>query len=502
MTSSKIVFYFCLSFIAGIFAGSITFISQLILLGFLILAIFLISLFWNSKRAVLTGFCIIFLMLGVWRMERTQFKIKNNDFLKYNLYGKEVVLKGIVSKEPDIREKSAKLTINNIKIITGDKDISVSGKILITTGRYPRYNYGDLLKIKGKLEEPPVFEDFNYKDYLLKEGIFASIPFPVIELLRENLERGIFPQSYRGILWFKEKLRQSIFQNFSPPQSLILEGTILGDNSALTPELKNKLNITGLRHIIAISGTHVVILSSILMSFLLMLGFWRGQAIYLSLIFISLYIILTGLPASGIRAGIMGGILLLSQKFGRQNTSSRTIIIAGAIMLAQNPLLLLSDVGFQLSFLSSMGIIHLYPLLNEKLNSLTKRRFSELISIASATIASQIFTLPILVFNFGNISLISLPANLLVLPVVYWLMVFGFLAALFGIFSAFLGWIFALPCWILLTYFLKIIDFFSQNWAIKTIENIPWFWLVIFYLVLGFGVRYFNKRARLRFLNY
>ena len=80
MTSSKILFYFCLCFIAGIFAGSLIYIAQLFLLGVFILGLFLISLFWKNKKIVLTGFCILFLALGIWRIEKAQFNtLKTKD---------------------------------------------------------------------------------------------------------------------------------------------------------------------------------------------------------------------------------------------------------------------------------------------------------------------------------------------------------------------------------------------------------------------------------------
>lgn len=502
MTSSKILFYFCLCFIAGVFGGSIIFISQLILLGFFIFGTFLASVLWQNKKAVFAGFCILFFSFGFWRAENVLFNARNNDFVKYGLFGKNVVLSGAVVREPDAREKSLKLTIGKIKLKAVDKEIPVSGKILLNAARYPEYKYGNLLKISGTLEEPPVFDTFDYKDYLLKDGIFANISFPKIELLKEKaLEEQFFQRFYSGILRFKGKLRQSIFNNFSPPQSLVLEGMILGDSGAMTTDLKNQLNITGLRHVIAVSGTHVVILSSILMSLLLMFGLWRGQAIYFSLFFVACYVVLTGFAASGVRAGILGAVLLLAQKTGRMNTTSRAIIIAGALMLLQNPLLLLKDVGFQLSFLSSMGLIYFNPLVTSLLKFVPEK-IKELKSIAATTISAQVFTLPILVFNFGNISLVSLATNMLVLPVVYWLMVFGFLAGIFGMISGVLGWIFALPCWILLSYFLKVMDVFSQPWMLVKLQNVHWIFLIISYLALGIIVNYFNKKNRLRFLNY
>ena len=237
-------------------------------------------------------------------------------------------------------------------------------------------------------------------------------------------------------------------------------------------------------------GTHVVILGSILMSLLLALGLWRGQAFYIAIIFICFYIILTGLPASGVRAGIMGGLYLLAQKLGRQSMGSRVIASACAIMLLINPLLLFYDVGFQLSFLAVMGLIYIEPFLKKVMK----------ISIISTTFAAQIFTLPIMVYNFGNISLVSPITNFLILPIVSGLMIFGFLSSILGVVSQFLGWIVSIPCWFLLTYFIKIIDFFSQPWALKTIENVHWIWLVISYLVLSIVAGWLYKNQKLKIL--
>src|SRR3990167_4385212 len=238
------------------------------------------------------------------------------------------------------------------------------------------------------------------------------------------------------------------------------------------------------------------------MSFLLALGLWRGQAFYISVIFIWLYIILTGFPASGIRAGIMGSLFLLAEKIGRQKIATRAIVMAAALMVAFNPLLLPYDVGFQLSFLASMGIIFLNPFFNSLFKIFKNNKAENLLNIVSTTFSAQVFTLPIMIYNFGNISLVSPITNLLVLPIVPELMIFGFLSSILGVVSQFLGWIIFVPCWFLLTYFNKVIDIFSQPWAIKTIGSIHWIWLVISYLVLGFIVYLLHKKQKIKFLEY
>jgi len=496
MSPSKILFFLCIFFVVGIFLESIIKIPQVLLWAFLLIGVLTIvlSAFGKKNKFTIIGFCFLFLVLGILRMQISEFNIANDKLSKFNGAG-TLTLQGEISGEPDVRDNFQKLKIKIADSI-----------ILATTGRYPEYNYLDKVKITGKLEAPAEYDDFNYKNYLMKDGIYSVINFPKIE----KLDRGrasIQASIYSGILWIKQKIRESIRKNFSPPQSSILEGTILGDNGVMSQDLKNKLNITGLRHIIAVSGTHVVILSSIIMSLLLAFGFWRGQAFYLAVIFICLYIILTGLPASGIRAGIMGGIYLLAQKLGKQSAISRIIILACSLMLLFNPLLLFYDVGFQLSFLAVFGIIYFEPLIRNFFKFLIKK-FSGLnikekhensLSLISVTLAAQIFTLPIIVFNFGNISWVSPIANILVLPIIYYLMLFGFLASLAGIFSNILGWLLSIPCYILLNYFIWVIDFFSKPWMYQAVKNVSWIWLVNSYLIISFITSFLNKKYSQRF---
>lgn len=450
---------------------------QIILWGVLSLAIIFIV----SRKGAVIGFCILFFVIGILRVQITEFNMENNELRKSN--GTDVVLRGVVINEPDVRDSYQKL-----KVKTKD------GVVLINADLYQKYTYLDFIKVSGKLETPQEFEDFNYKNYLAKDGIYSVMGFPKIEIIARQ-KANIWQWFYKKILWLKQKTRQSIQYSFNPPESSILEGTILGDNAAMSDKLKNNLNTTGLRHIIAVSGTHVVILSSIIMSLLIILGLKRGNAFYFAVVIILLYIVFTGLSASGVRAGIMGFLYLLAQKLGRQSLGVRVVAMAAALMLAQNSLLLAFDVGFQLSFLAVLGLIFLAPAFAVILNIFTKGRLKEFIKIISATFAAQVFTLPILLYNFGSISLVSPITNLLVGPVVYWLMIFGFLSSFAGIFSNWLGWILATPCYFLLQYFLWVINFFSRPWAITTFENVHWLWLIILYCAIIAATRYLSKKT-------
>lgn len=494
ISASKIFFYLCLSLIAGIALRQITYIYLPVIPVFFILGIILISLFWADKKAVLLGFCIIFVSLGICRSEAAISKIENSDFLKYQLFDKSIDLTAVVESEPQKNEKYLRFIASDILI---DGGIPIKGKIMVITGRYPEFNFNDKLKISGKLEAPEDLDGFDYRKYLEKDGIFAMSNFSKIELVGRR-QKAFY--AFEAILFLKTKLREGIERNFSPPHSLILEGMILGDNNALGNDLKNKLNITGLRHIIAISGTHIVILSAILMSFFISIGLWRGQAFYLSLFFIIIYIILSGSPSSGIRAGIMGVIFMYGQKIGRKSIGARTIVIACSLMLLINPLILFYDVGFQLSFLACLGMIYFSPILLRFFSIVFKGKLNNLSAMVSATLSAQLFTLPIIIYNFGSISAVSILTNILILPAVYLIMVFGFLSSFFGAVFDLVSWIFILPTWLLLSYFIKIVDVFSIPRLSIQLENTHWSFLALSYSFLFLFIYYLNKKSPKGFL--
>lgn len=501
MTASKIFLYLCLSFIGGIFINSIVFISQLSLLSFLILGILLISIPPFSKRAgfVVVGFCFIFLVAGIWRHQIALSKIDNSPIK--NFIGKDIILIGLVNKEPDIREKSTKLTIRIEKIkqinMPEARPLADFGRVLVTTWRYPEYQYGDKLKIQGELKTPEVFEGFNYRDYLAKDGIYSVIYFPEIELIEKN--QGNFLQ--KSLISFKNKLEESLNKVMARPQSAILEALFFGKEGNISKEWKEKLNLTGTRHITAVSGMNITIISAILLNFLLMLGLWRNQAFYLSIILIILYILMIGAPSSVIRAGIMAILFLTAQHFGRLSAASRAIVCAAAFMLLQNPLLLRLDVGFQLSFLAVMGLIYLQPAFSDFFKKIPD--FLQLRYTLTATLAAQVFTLPILVYNFGRIPIISSIANILILPLIPLITILGFIFSFIGIFWQQLAQILSWPAWLLLTYIIKIVDFSSKiPWASLILENIHWIFVIISYLILGYFIFWLNQKRKLKLLNY
>lgn len=300
----------------------------------------------------------------------------------------------------------------------------------------------------------------------------------------------------------QQKFSRVINSNLSPPQSAILSAILIGDKSQISKQWKEMLNRAGIRHVTAISGMHIVILSSILLWLGINLGLYRGQAFYFAIGFLWLFILMIGFPPSAVRAGVMGSMFLFCEKIGRQKTADRALLLTAAVMLSINPSLLRHSIGFQLSFLAVLGIIYLMPFFQKLLTSPWKESNSfqsfakPIVGLVAMSLAAQAFVLPLLIYYFGQFSIISPITNILVVPILPALMIFGFLFLIAGIIFQPLALIFLFPVWLITTYITKITEFFAGLSFSAVSFSIHWLWLPIIYTLLGVFVWQIKKRQR------
>lgn len=430
---------------------------------------------------------------GMLRMDFLSKKLSKNYFLRFSRQKENVLAIGRIISEPKNTFRGEEFTMKVDNLKTSKGDFKNQGKVIVFS-KEGNLKYGDIIEIEGTMEAPPVFADFNYRNYLLKDGIFSQIKARRIRVL------GHEKTFYWHVLSLKHILREKIKENFSPPQSLIFSSILLGDKNYLSASLKEELSKTGLRHIVAVSGMHIVILESILIPLFISLGLWRRQSLFLTLAFIFFYVVITGFQISTQRAALMGSVSVFSQILGRPYSSFRTLVFVAFLIVFLNPLLFFYDVGFQLSFLATAGIIILSPYFREWLKFLPEENFLGFKSIISMSLSAQVFTLPILLYNFGYFSLVSPLTNLLILPFVPPLMLLGFLFLVFSLIFYPLGKIISWFCWIILTYIVKVVSFFS-GFSFTTIQiKIPWFLFLFSYFIIGLWLVYLKKK-RLYFLN-
>jgi len=479
LTKSKLFLICCLVFMVGIMLASFLPADllnyKIIYFSLIITALILLVLFWQSIKLRLVSLIIIFLFFGLWRYSVSLPPDTPDKIWHYN--GQQISFSGIITKEPDIRQDKQKLEIT--ASFSSTLKNNISGRILITTNLYPAFKYGDELAITCELQAPEKFNDFAYDRYLARYDIYSVCYYPKIEKLAAGKGNWL----YSKIFTLKDKLINIIDFGLGEPAVSLARPIVFGGQRGLADNIRQQFSQTGLTHIMAVSGFNTTILSAIVLGFLLAVGLDRRRAFYLSIIFLLIYIILVGAPASAMRAGIMSFLVLWALHLGRLNKITNAIVLAGAILLLFNPKILRDDIGFQLSFLAVLGLIYCYPLIDKFLEKIKIPRLYGLRDILSLTLGAQIFTWPIMAYNFSQISLIAPLANVLVIWLIPFLTVAIIVALPLSFLLPGLASLFFLPSLISANYIFGVVKILSRvPYAYWEIGYWPWGVLAVYYL--------------------
>lgn len=408
-------------------AGS-SFWEYLILLA----ASITVVVFWKTLPIRFCGIVVLAMAFGAMRQTGT-IPTPDSSFVG-SLAGREITLNGTVIFEPDVRLNNTKLTIGELRIVPpssvnfqGRRDPApavtdyglVKGKVLVTTRLYPEYHYGDELSVRCKLERPEPFEGFAYDRYLARQDIYGLCYYPSITRVGERNGNPVISRIYR----FKARMQQTINRGVPEPEASLLSAIMLGSRRGLPPELIAAFNLTGLTHLIAISGAQITLFIGLLGGLLPYFGVHRRVAFYLVTTFLVVYLILIGAPASAVRAGMMGWILQFAYHVGRMTQAWRLLLYAAVAMVASNPKILRDDVGFQLSFAAVAGLVYLQPFLERRFAFVPEK--GGLRTALAMTLAASVFTLPLVSAQFGRVSVAGLLANVVVFAIPSFAMIGG-----------------------------------------------------------------------------
>jgi competence protein ComEC len=311
-----------------------------------------------------------------------------------------------------------------------------------------------------------------------------------------------------GVLWVLSLIRRNLITIFSSTlpsaSSSLLLGIVFGVRETMPKMLSEELRISGVTHITAASGMNVTMTAGAL--FTLLSRFLRRQyALLLGLLCVWLYAVLTGLDVSIVRASIMASLAFGAGLFGRQNTTFFALLATGMFMLFINPSIL-TDIGFQLSFFSTAGIVLLGPYLGLSswqseqvfLNSQKKEKVTHLFwQDVGMTIAAQIATLPLLLLHFSQYNFLSIVANGLILWVIPILMTLGLLGAILGLIILPAGQLIIFLSMPFLAYLRWIVGIFGQKDYIVYAPNLSWQVAVGYYLLLVAMVLFLRRRGKL-----
>ena len=437
----------------------------------------------KNQWGIIIGIFILAFSFGIFRFNIVDKPAPN---LLESRVNQKISLSGKIIDEPNLRENNQKLTVL-AKLDNNDTNSAmaenVSVEILLSTGLDRDFKYGDEISFTGKLEKPENFitdqgKEFDYVNYLRKDGIFYVMNYPSIEIVSRGNGNKIksFLFSVKGE--FLEKMNFAI----KSPENLLMGGLILGEKASFSPELRKSFIDTGTIHIVALSGYNITIVAQWFIGFMKLFAFLpKNLGIGMGIFAIFLFIIMTGASSTALRAGIMATLVLVARASGRNYDVTRALILAGVFMILLNPFVLVYDVSFQLSFIATIAVIFFAPRIEKYFMWVTDS--FQLRDIVSVTCAAYIFVAPFILYEMGNLSLVALPANILILPFIPLTMIFGFLTGFAGV----IWYILAVPLgfisYLFLHYELAIINFFSNiPFAALSIPDFPFIFTLAIYV--------------------
>ncbi len=462
----------CFGFIFGVLLRSFLFVNfyLVVLFSVISVALFLFfSLVSKNKWGIITSIFILAFCLGIFRFHSVDVSPPSVFEAKV---GQKVTLSGIITDEPSAGE-------NNVKLIVEVKSGEEKTSVLVSTGLDTDYKYGDEVNFSGKLEKPENFitdqgKEFDYINYLRKDGIYYVMSYVTPEIVSRG--NGNFIRS--ALFSVKEKFLAKMNLAINSPESLLMGGLILGEKASFSKEMRQSFIDTGTIHIIALSGYNITIIAEWIMKLFSSLpqNFGIGAGIFMILLFI----LMTGASSTAIRAGIMATLALVARATGRNYDVARALILAGVFMILLNPFVLAFDVSFQLSFIATVAVIFLTPRIEKYFLWVTPH--FKLRDIISVTCAAYIFVLPFILYKMGNLSVVALPANILILAFIPFTMALGFLTSLAG----FVSYILSVPVGFISSLFLRyelgVINFFANfSFASFSIPNFPLILTILIY---------------------
>jgi len=317
--------------------------------------------------------------------------------------------------------------------------------------------------------------DKSYEKFLLAryQSVYL-IAEPQIKFINGN-------SPVAGLFNLRKKIESVLKKTFIGDKGILAIGLILGGSQDFSDEFKDAMQKSGTSHLVAVSGYNVSIIT---IGFFLLVRqiLSRRVAIVSSITLLVSFCLITGASASVMRASVMGFLYLFAKTLGRKVPPLHLLAVAGFLMILQNPFAIF-DIGFQLSFVATFGLIFALEGVDF---SKVKKVYWLLAIVFAETAVAQLFTLPLILYYFGQSSLLSLFANALILPIVPFTMGFIALSALAGIINFSLGLFIGIAGEILLSFIAKVINYFGALDFALVRFSLPLYGVIVMYVLIIF----------------
>lgn len=434
----------------------------------------------SAKKYAFLPLVLLFLVFSFLGALRYETYAKTPDPILSSAQGK-VSLVGVIAGDPDVRTNKVFLTVR-IESIDGQK-VSGENNVLVQTSLFSDHSYGEEIGLYGILLPPRNFSDdatgetFDYASYLRKDRIYFVMDDPRVNVFSRNKGNPIMAVLFS----VKHAFVESIGRNIHEPNASLVAAALLGERHSVPQDILDMLRRVGVIHIVILSGYAITIVADSVRKFFSRFGF--RTSLVLASLSIILFAVMTGASAMVVRSSVMALFAFLSRAVSRKHDIVRALAFTVFLMIFWNPLILVFDVSFQVSILAVAGLVFISPLLEKKIKSET----------VVSTLAAQIAVLPYLLYVTGSLSLFSIPANLLVLPVLPMTMLFGMLSGAVGFVSPILAFPFSAIAYALTSYELFAAKLFSALPFSSVSLPVP-FWLVaLVYVFYAFALLKFSS---------
>jgi competence protein ComEC len=293
---------------------------------------------------------------------------------------------------------------------------------------------------------------------------------------------------------FRATFLDHISKYIQQPESSLGAGILLGVKENLGQKNEDDFIKTGTIHIVALSGYNVTIVAEWLIR-ILSIFLSIAVSLWVGIVGIVVFVVMTGAGSTVVRAGVMAILVLVGRILGREYDIGRGLVIAGTLMILINPWILVYDVSFQLSFMATIGLVYLAPIIKRKIKFIPEK-FS-LRSLVGDTLGTYIFVLPFIVYVMGNLSLVAIFANVMIVPFVPLTMLLVFITATLSFIFSYLGIFFGFISWALLHYELYMVHFFADlPFSSLNISHISILIIIAIYILLGFYMYKENRGSQ------
>lgn len=391
--------------------------------------------FAGRRHAALWCFPLaVIAIAGAWRFETKQAP-RHPGGIAVFADSSPVTLRGVVVGDPEERGASQRIVLEVDAYRDDGGWQPTYGRVLVTTRPFPRFEYGDVVELRGDLDSAPEVEGFDYGAYLSRQGVVAVSAFP--GLRRTGTDGGSEPRRILGDV--RNAMGDSLTSALPEPHASLARGLLLGQRASIPRDLTDDMNRAGISHIVAISGFNVTLVAQFVV-IALAWAIGRRQAILVAMAFVWVFALFVGGNGSVLRATVMSEMMLGAMLAGRPGSGLTAVAFAAAVLTAWRPVLI-QDVGFQLSVAATIGIVLLSAPLQERLKPPFERispMFGAYIAeTMSVTLAASLAASPVLAATFGRVSAVALiPANVVAGLLFVPILAIAALTAVVGLFSA------------------------------------------------------------------